>query len=102
MALLTPDLRLRPGGRGELAVRLGNATAAPVRGEAQLVSPFGSWAETRPWTRGFTAGPAEATLAFGVTVPATARPGQHWWALVKVMYFGRARYSDPAAISVSA
>jgi alpha-mannosidase len=103
VALLTPDLRLRPGDSGELAVRLGNATAAPVRGEAQLVSPFGSWAGTQPWTRGFTAGPAESvTLAFGVTVPATARPGQHWWALVKVMYFGRARYSEPAAISVSA
>ena len=90
LALLTPELRLRPGDSGQIAVRLGNATASQIRGEAQLVSPFGSWAETEPWTRGFSAGPAESTtLAFGVTVPATARPGQHWWALVKVMYFGR-------------
>jgi hypothetical protein len=39
-------------------------------------------------------------MAFTVTAPATARPGQHWWALVKVMYFGRVRYSEPAAVTV--
>ena len=54
-----------------------------------------------PWTQGFAAGPSgTATLAFAVTAPATAYPGQHWWALVKVMYFGRVRYSEPAAITV--
>jgi hypothetical protein len=36
-----------------------------------------------------------------VTVPATARPGQHWWGLVKVMFFGRVRYSEPAAVTVT-
>jgi hypothetical protein len=101
LTLLTPDPHLRPGGRAEIAVRLRNATASQVRGEAQLVSPFGSWAATRPWTQGFTAEPAgEVTLTFTMTAPATARPGQHWWALVKVMYFGRARYSEPAAVTV--
>ena len=77
MTLLTPELRLPPGGSGEIAVRLGNATASQIRGEAQLVSPFGSWAQTRPWTQGFTAGPAgDVTLAFGVAVPGhgAARP----------------------------
>jgi alpha-mannosidase len=102
VTLLTPSLRLPPGGCGEITVRLGNATASEIRGEAQLVSPFGSWSQTRPWTQGFTAGPSgDVTLAFAVAVPATARPGQHWWALVKVMYFGRARYTEPTAISVS-
>jgi hypothetical protein len=102
LALLSPRLELRPGGRAEIALRLRNATAAPIRGEAQLVSPFGSWAQTRPWTRGFTAEPdGGATLGFTVTVPATARPGQHWWALVKVMYFGRVRYSEPVAVTVT-
>jgi hypothetical protein len=102
VTLLTPSLRLPPGGCGEITVRLGNATASLIRGEAQLVSPFGSWSQTRPWTQGFTAGPSgDVTLAFAVAVPATARPGQHWWALVKVMYFGRARYTEPTAISVS-
>jgi len=102
LALLSPRLELRPGGRAEIALRLRNDTAAPIRGEAQLVSPFGSWAQTRPWTRGFTAEPdGGATLGFTVTVPAAARPGQHWWALVKVMYFGRVRYSEPVAVTVT-
>ena len=66
------------------------------------MSPFGSWAQTRPWARGFTAEPdGGATLGFTVTVPAAARPGQHWWALVKVMYFGRVRYSEPVAVTVT-
>ncbi len=101
LRLLTPDPRLRPGSRGEIAVRLGNATRSQIRGEARLLSPFGSWAGTRPWAQGFTADPAgEVTLTFALTVPATARPGQHWWALVKVMYFGRVRYTEPAAVTI--
>ncbi len=101
LTLLTPDPRVPPGGRGEIAVRLSNATASQIRGEAQLVSPFGSWAGARPWTQGFSADQGgDVTLAFTVTAPPTARPGQHWWALVKVMYFGRVRYSEPAAVTI--
>jgi hypothetical protein len=102
LALLTPQLRLRPGERGEVAVWLRNTTAAQLRGEAQLVSPFGSWAGRCPWTQGFAAEPgAELTLSAPVTAPPTARPGQHWWALVKVMYFGRVRYSESASVTVA-
>jgi hypothetical protein len=102
LALLSPRLELRPGGTGEITVRLRNATASQIRGEAQLVSPFGSWAQTQPWTRGFTAEPdRDVTLSFTVAAPAAARPGQHWWALVKVMYFGRVRYSEPAAVTIT-
>ena len=103
VTLLTPDVQLRRGSGGQVAVRLDNATASQIRGEAQLVSPFGSWAQTRPWTQGFTVeSSADAALTFPVTAPATARPGQHWWALVKVMYFGRVRYCEPAAVTVTA
>jgi alpha-mannosidase len=103
MELLTSQLRLRPGGSGEIAVRLRNTTAAQIRGEAQLVSPFGSWAGTHPWTQGFAAEPGgELTLRAAVTADATARPGQHTWALVKLMYFGRARYSESASVTVVA
>jgi alpha-mannosidase len=103
LTLLSPDVRLRRGGRGEIAVRLSNATASHIRGEAQLLSPYGSWPAARPWTRGFAAGPSESiTLAFTLAAPATARPGEHWWALVKVMFFGRVRYSEPAAVAVVA
>ncbi len=100
--LLPAVLTLAPGERGTLSVRLANRTASVIRGESQLMSPFGSWAQTRPWTRGFTAGPGETVvLRYAVTVPAGARPGEHWWALAKVMYFGRVQYTDCAGIQVT-
>ncbi len=102
LILAEPRLALAPGGTGRIAVELRNATRSPVRGEAQLLSPFGSWALTGPWTRGFTAEPDQAlALDFTVTIPAAARPGQRWWALVKVMYFGRVRYSEPAEVTIT-
>jgi len=102
ISLRSRELVLRPGGRGEVAVRLANRTAAELRGEAQLVSPFGSWGVTRPWTRGFAVGPGEeVTLRYCVTAAASARHGQAWWVLVKVMYFGRLRYTEAVACSVA-
>ncbi len=101
LTAVTRDLELSPGGRGSVAVRLSNNTASQLRGEAQLISPFGSWAAVAPWSVGFSAEPGGATtLGFTVAVPADARPGQRWWALVKVMYFGRLRYSEPVWVSV--
>jgi alpha-mannosidase len=102
LTLATPRLALAPGGCGEISVRLANRTASALRGEAQLISPFGSWQQIRPWTQGFRAEPGgQATVTFRAAAPATARPGQHWWALVKVMYFGRLRYSEPAAVTIA-
>jgi alpha-mannosidase len=96
------ELAVPPGGQAQLDVTVTNATAAQIRGEAQLLSPFGSWACVRPWARGFSAEPgAELRLSFAVQVPATARPGQHWWALLKLMYFGQVRYSEPVAVTVT-
>jgi hypothetical protein len=103
IGLASRELVLPPGGSGEIAVRLANRTAAGLRGEAQLVSPFGSWDQARPWTRGFAIGPGQdATLRYQVTAAATARPGEAWWALVKVMYFGRIRYTESIACSIAA
>jgi hypothetical protein len=100
--LLPAVLDLSPGDRATLTVRLANRTASPIRGESQLMSPFGSWPETRPWIRGFAAAPGETVdLDYAVTLPADARPGSHWWALAKVMYFGRVRYTDCAQIQVA-
>jgi hypothetical protein len=99
---LTSDLELRPGDRGEVSVKLANHTASELRGEAQLISSHGSWSAVGPWTMGFTAAPGgEATMTFAVDVPTDTRPGQRWWALVKVMYFGRLRYSEPVWITVA-
>jgi alpha-mannosidase len=102
LSVAAGELTLRPGDRGEIAVRLANHAASELRGEAQLVSPVGSWAQIRPWSQAFRAAPGGgATITFSVAVPVTARPGQHWWALVKVMYFGRLRYSEPVAVTIT-
>jgi alpha-mannosidase len=100
--LAPATLELAPGECAALTVRLANRTASVIRGESQLVSPFGSWCGTRGWTRGFTAGPGETVvLDYPVTLPPAARPGAHWWALAKVMYFGRVHYTECAEIRVT-
>jgi hypothetical protein len=43
---------------------------------------------------------AETVLRFAVRAPATARPGR-WWALVKLMYYGRVRYSEAIGVVIS-
>ena len=101
--MLTPELRAAPGGQGELLVSVTSRLASHVHGEAQLVSPFGTWAMLSPSAQSFSAGPGEpAILRFGFTVPATARAGATWWALVKVMYFGRVRYSPAIPVTIVA
>jgi alpha-mannosidase len=95
------ELVVPPAGQALLEVTVTNATAAQIRGEAQLLSPFGSWDCVRPWLRGFVVEPGrQLRLGFTVRVPAAARPGQDWWALVKVMYFGQLRYTEPIAITI--
>jgi len=103
LAMLTPQLRAAPGGQGELVLSVTSRLASQMHGEAQLVSPFGTWAMLSPPAQGFSAAPGEpAILRFGLTVPATARPGSTWWALVKVMYFGRVRYSPAIPVTIAA
>ena len=100
LAVLTSELRVAPGGSDELLVSVTSGAASELRGEAQVVSPFDTWPMLSPPAQGFTAAPDEPTvLRLEVTAPATARPGSRFWALVKVMYFGRLRYI--AAIPVS-
>jgi hypothetical protein len=83
-------------------VTLANHTASEIRGECQLVSPFGTWEMAGPWARGFAASPGQPIqLEYPVCFPATARPGCHWWALAKVMYFGRVQYTEAAEIRVA-
>ena len=101
VTVLTPVVQVRPGGHGELAVRLANRAASPVRGEAQLISPFGSWPAVHPWTRGFAVPPGkEVTLRYHVRVPVTARRGTQWWTVVKLMYFGRLRYTSSVQLVI--
>ena len=103
LELLTPELRLRPGAAGQLTVRVASHLRSQLRGEVQLVSPVGTWPTTGPWTQAVEAGPGgEATASFTVTVPPTAGPGWESWLLVKLMYFGRVRYSPAARLIVTA
>jgi alpha-mannosidase len=100
VALEPARLELCPGQAATLRVRVSSALRSELRGEVTMLSPFGSWND-RQWTAPLTAGPGQTvTLSFPVTVPASARPGQQWWALAKVMYFGRVRYTVPTDIVV--
>jgi alpha-mannosidase len=100
--VLTPALRLAPGQRGELAVRVASQLRSQLRGEVQLISPIGTWQATEPWTQGVTVAPGGAeTVGFGVRIPATAEPGWQSWLLVKLMYFGRVRYSRAIPLTVT-
>jgi Glycosyl hydrolases family 38 N-terminal domain/Alpha mannosidase middle domain/Glycosyl hydrolases family 38 C-terminal domain len=103
LAVLTPELRVAPGGGDELLVSMTSGAASELRGEAQLVSPFGTWPMLSPPAQGFTIAPGTPTvLRFGVTAPATARPGTRWWALVKVMYHGRVLYTEAVPVIIAA
>ena len=103
LAVLTPELRVAPGGRDELLVSVTSGAASELRGEAQVVSPFGTWQMLSPPTQGFSIAPDTPTvLRFGLTAPATARPGTRWWALVKVMYYGRVRYTEAVPVIIAA
>ena len=101
VTVLTPEIRVRPGGAGELAVRVANRAASAVRGEAQLISPYGSWPALHPWTRGFSVSPGkEVTLRYHVGVPITTRRGTRWWTMVKLMYFGRLHYTSSVPVLI--
>jgi hypothetical protein len=103
LTMVTTHVELPPGESGTVTARLSNTTASEIRGEAQLISPHGSWPAHKPWITGFATDPGtETDLSFDVAMPRDARPGQRWWALVKVMYFGRLRYSEPIWIAVKA
>ena len=100
LEVLPASLRLAPGASCPLEVRVASRLASQLRGEAQLVSPVGTWQATGPWTQAVTAEPGgEAAVRFDVTVPATAEPGWESWLLVKLMYFGRVRYSEAVRLT---
>ncbi len=103
VAVLTPELTVAPGGRGEIVVNITSGLASELHGEAQVISPFGTWDALGPATQGFSVLPQATTaVRFGVRLPSTALPGATWWALVKVMYYGRVRYTPAIPVFVRA
>ncbi|MBD0695285.1 NEW3 domain-containing protein [Streptomyces sp. CBMA123] len=95
-------LRVAPGGRADLTLTLTNRTRGEIRGELQLVSPWGTWEAIAEPVRGFTV-PADSsvTVDFAVTAPESIDPGAYW-ALAKIMWFGRCQYAPTVALVVEA
>ncbi|MFG1941828.1 glycoside hydrolase family 38 C-terminal domain-containing protein [Nonomuraea sp. NPDC048826] len=98
---LTDALALRPGDRAALTVRLANGTEGEIRGEAQLAAPWGTWELLPSVIQGFTVPAGETRdVTFPVEVPADAPPGR-FWALPKVMWFGRCQYAAAVSLEVT-
>ncbi|MCK2221402.1 NEW3 domain-containing protein [Actinomadura sp. ATCC 31491] len=101
VTLPADSLRLRPGDRTALTLRLRNSTADEIRGEAQLASPWGTWSLLPQVVQGFTVASGEAVeVSFPVEVPEDA-PAGHAWALAKVMWFGRCQYTPAVRLEVT-
>ncbi|AXG79954.1 glycoside hydrolase family 38 N-terminal domain-containing protein [Streptomyces paludis] len=101
--------RLTRPGPGRLTLLLANPTAGEVRGEAHLISPYGTWGAPgdpltlAPRLRGFALAPG-ATTALDFTVTTAPDPGPagasgEWWALAKVASFGRVLYTNTVALN---
>ena len=109
-AVLEPAaVTVRPGAVTELTLRLCNGAASTVRGEAQLLSPYGTWGEpdddlaVGPSIHGFTLPPgATRTITFVVRAPAGARTGGEWWALARITGFGQVLYTAAVSLAVTA
>jgi alpha-mannosidase len=96
----TPTLAATPGGSVALRVCLASHSQDEIHGEAQLISPYGTWDLISPWTQGFTVPPGgQATLGYDVRIPAHARRTDTW-ALIKVMASGRAYYTASVPLAV--
>ncbi|MFI6447688.1 NEW3 domain-containing protein [Kitasatospora sp. NPDC050543] len=101
VAVSAGSLRLAPGGRARLGVVLTNRTRGEIRGELQLVSPWGTWELIADPVRGFSvAAGAGAEVDFELAVPRDAEPGAYW-ALAKVMWFGRCQYAPTVELVVA-
>jgi alpha-mannosidase len=79
-----------------------NHAHSPVRGELQLISPYGTWDALGPWSQGFEV-PADGTarIPLRIAPDRTARPGR-WWFLAKVMAFGHVSYTAASSLEVVA
>ena len=96
----TERSRVAAGQRASLRLLLRNCVADEIHGEAQVISPYDTWGFIDPWTQGFAVDAAkEAIVEFRVAPPA-GTPSGSWWALVKVMYFGRLIYTESIPVEV--
>jgi alpha-mannosidase len=102
VGLMSDGITVEPGRAGVLRVSMRNQAASEIRGEAQVLSPLETWRTITPWTQGFTVAPGgETTVDFDVRPPVDVVAGTYW-ALVKVMYFGRLLYSESVPFTIVA
>ena len=109
-AVLEPEqVTVSPGEQATLTLRLTNQASSTVRGEAQLLSPYGTWGDpddelsVGPPIRGFELAAGETgTLTFTVSAPAGARGGGQWWALARVACFGQVAYTAAVPLTCRA
>ncbi|GAA0986829.1 NEW3 domain-containing protein [Acrocarpospora macrocephala] len=86
-------IELAPGQRARWTVGLRNTARFDIRGEAQVISPWGTWDLAGPGVHPIAvAAGSRDRLTVDIDVPLGARPGT-WWLLVKCMWFGRVSYS---------
>jgi hypothetical protein len=100
--LLADDIRVVAGERVTVKLLLRNDASSEIRGEAQLLSPHETWPFMGPWSQGFVVGGgAEVTLRFMIAPRRDTGAGR-WWALFKVMYYGRRLYTKSIPVEVVA
>jgi alpha-mannosidase len=100
--LVTRGVKLRAGEVGAITVALRNQAASEIRGEAQILGPHETWPVISPWTQGFAVGPGdEGRITFTVEPPFDDAGGTYW-ALAKVMYFGRLLYTESIEVEILA
>ncbi|WP_329083945.1 glycoside hydrolase family 38 C-terminal domain-containing protein [Streptosporangium sp. NBC_01469] len=93
-------LTLAPGQSGRLTAVLRNHAGFDIRGEVQVISPWGTWDAVRTAAHPLAvAAGGGAELHIDVAVPPGARPGS-WWVLLKCMWFGRLSYSPAVPLLV--
>jgi hypothetical protein len=100
--LVGGEVRLRAGERGSVEIRLRNRARSEIRGEAQIISPHETWPAITPWTQGFSVAAGETSTVRFAVEPPFGSPGGTWWALIKVMYFGRLTYTESVPIEIAA
>ncbi|MEV5713352.1 NEW3 domain-containing protein [Amycolatopsis mediterranei] len=97
-------ITLGPGGSAELPMSLTNLAESEVRGGITAISPFGTWADEvtiGPRVQPFRLAAGEkATVPITVRAGHTARPGAHWWVLVRVTAHGRLAYSPAVEVRI--
>ncbi|HJP73976.1 MAG TPA: glycoside hydrolase family 38 C-terminal domain-containing protein [Pseudonocardiaceae bacterium] len=100
LSVVTESVDVTCGEKAVLTVRATSTAADDVDGEAMVVSPWGTWHLVGPYTNGFHVRAGASTeISFEVAAPAHAQPGT-WWAMVKLMWFGRVQYSPAIPVRV--